>query len=107
MKTRRKYIRKFQKNKRKIIICNIAAGGQSIDLDDQHGGHPRVSLIVPSYSSTKLVQSLGRIYRAGSKSPAIQIIIFCSNTIEERISTRLNEKIGHLSQINDNDLIIK
>jgi SNF2 family DNA or RNA helicase len=101
---RKDNIKRFQKNIDKIIICNICAGGQSINLHDIHGDHPRVSLIVPSYSSTQLVQALGRIHRAGSKTPATQRIIFCSNTVEEHIAKKLKEKVNNLSNLNDTDL---
>ena len=99
-----KNINNFQTNKEKIIICNIQAGGQSINLHDELGGHPRVSLIVPSYSSTQLIQALGRINRAGSKSPSTQRIIFCSGTVEDHIAKKLKEKIKNLSSLNDTDL---
>ena len=101
---RKDNIRRFQKNQDKIIICNICAGGQSINLNDIHGDHPRISLIVPSYSSTQLVQALGRIHRAGSKTPATHRIIFCSNTVEEHIAKKLKEKVNNLASLNDNDL---
>ena len=101
---RMKNIEDFQENKRRVIISNICAGGQSINLHDKHGDHPRVSLIVPSYSSIQLIQALGRIHRAGSKTPCTQRIIFCSGTVEENIVKKLKEKIYHLSSINDNDL---
>jgi superfamily II DNA or RNA helicase len=104
LEERERNIRHFQRNKEKIIICNIRAGGQSINLHDEHGKHPRVSLIIPSYSSTQLLQALGRIHRASGKTPAIQKIIFCSGTIEESINNRLDKKMKHLNEINDNDL---
>jgi superfamily II DNA or RNA helicase len=104
LEERELHIRHFQKNKEKVIICNIRAGGQSINLHDIHGGHPRVSLIIPSYSSTQLIQALGRIHRAGSKTPATQKIIFCSGTIEDHINERLEKKMKYLKEINDNDL---
>ena len=103
---RKKNIKLFQKNLERIIICNIAAGGQSINLHDETGNFPRVSLIVPSFSSTQLIQALGRIHRAGSKSVATQRIIFCSGTVEEHICNRLKEKIKNLSSFNDDDLNI-
>ena len=101
---RMKNIEDFQENKRRVIISNICAGGQSINLHDKYGNHPRVSLIVPSYSSIQLIQALGRIHRAGSKTPCTQRIIFCSGTMEEHIVKKLKEKINNLSSINDNDL---
>ena len=103
---RKKNIDDFQENKKNIIISNICAGGQSINLHDKYGKNPRVSLIVPSYSSTQLIQALGRIHRASSKSYCTQRIIFCSGTVEEHICKKLKEKISNLENINDNDLNI-
>lgn len=102
---RERNIEEFQKNKEKIILCNIKAGGQSINLHDKYG-RPRISLISPSFSSTELIQALGRIHRAESKSPAIQRMIFCANTIEKKIAEKLNHKIKFLSDINNDDLFI-
>lgn len=99
-------INDFQNNRSRIIICNIKAGGQSISLHDIHGV-PRISLISPSFSSIELVQVLGRIYRAGAKTPALQRIIFCANTCEEIICNKLKEKIKFISKINDDDLFLE
>ena len=48
------------------------AGGTGLSLHDVNGEHPRVSLISPSFSAIDLKQALGRIHRAGAKSPAVQ-----------------------------------
>lgn len=98
-------IQSFQKNETKLIISTIASGGQSISLHDIHGDHPRVSLISPSFSSLDLEQVLGRIFRAGSKTPALQRIITCANTCEEVIRDRLNNKFRFTAKINDDDLV--
>jgi superfamily II DNA/RNA helicase len=97
-------IEKFQNNETNIILCSNGAGGLGISLHDLHG-KPRVSIISPSFSSQELVQSLGRIYRAGSQTPALQRIIYCANTCEEIICNRLKEKLNFLSKLNDNDLV--
>jgi superfamily II DNA or RNA helicase len=104
IKTREANIKLFQTNKRNIIICNIKAGGQSISLHDTHGGFPRVSLICPSFSSIELIQCLGRICRAGSKSPALQRIIFTNSKVEKLICDNMNKKIKFLNKLKDNDL---
>ena len=96
-------VRKFQENESKIIICNIAIS-QGISLHDLYGV-PRVSLVSPSFSATQLIQALGRICRAGSKTPALQRIIYCANTCEEIICNRIKSKLEFLSKLNDNDLI--
>ena len=97
-------ITNFLENKEKVIICNIKAGGVGINLQDKNGDFPRISLINPTWSSTDLKQCLGRIHRADSKSPSLQRIICCSNTIEEKICDRLNIKMSNIDSINDGDL---
>lgn len=104
MAERDKNIELFQKNKSKLLICTLQSGGQSISLHDTTGRHPRVSIIVPSYSSTDFVQALGRIHRAGTKSYCVQHIIFCANTQEEHICQKIKNKINFLTDLTDDDL---
>jgi hypothetical protein len=99
-------INNFQNNKEKIIILTLQSGGQSISLHDKNGHHPRVSIILPSFSSIDLIQALGRIHRAGVKSYCYQNIIFCANTYEENICNKIKNKIKFMKDINefnDND----
>lgn len=103
---RDKAIELFQDNKINIIICNIKAGGVGISLHDIHGGHPRASLISPTWNSTDLVQALGRIHRAGGKTLSLQRIIYVANTIEEKIADKLKIKLLNLNTINNGDLDI-
>jgi superfamily II DNA or RNA helicase len=91
----------FQNNTKDVILCQIQAGGVGISLHDIHGGHPRVALISPTWSAQDLVQALGRIHRANGKTPCLQRIIFCANTIEEQIAENLQVKINNYAQIND------
>jgi superfamily II DNA or RNA helicase len=104
IKERETHINNFMTNKERIIICNIESGGQSISLHDTIGNFQRVSLICPSFSSISLLQALGRIHRANSKSPAIQRIVFCADTVEESICNNIRNKIKCLSELNDSDL---
>lgn len=101
---REKNINLFQTNKTKIIICNIMAGGVGISLHDLQGGHPRASLISPTWSSTHLTQALGRIHRAGGKTKSLQRIIYAANTVEESISEKVRNKLRDLNSINNGDL---
>lgn len=101
---RNENIEKFQNNEVNLIICNINIGSLGISLHDLYG-KPRASIISPSFSSEQLIQSLGRISRVGSLSPAIQRIIYCAGTCEEIICNKLKEKLKFLSKLNDNDLI--
>lgn len=99
-------INQFQSNKKKIIICNIKAGGTGLSLHDIHGCHPRISVIFPNFSSNDLIQSLGRIHRAGAKTPSLQRIIFVANTFEENIADKLNKKLEFSKKLsNDINLI--
>lgn len=101
---REKNIKNFQENKTNVIICTIKAGNLGISLHDLYGV-PRVSLISPTFSSIDLIQTLGRINRQGSKTPALQRIIFCANTCEEIICNKVKKKLDFISKLNDNDLI--
>ncbi len=101
---RMRIIDDFQNNKTNIIILNIKAGGIGISLHDIHGGHPRVSLISPSWSSIDLIQALGRIHRAGGKTKTLQRIIYAANTVEERIADKLKIKLSNINSINNGDL---
>lgn len=97
-------IAKFQDDESRIILCMIQAGGVGINLHDTHGNHPRISLISPGFSAIELRQTLGRIHRAGSKSPAIQKIIFAAESIEMRVCSLVKNKLNNLDLVNDDDL---
>jgi len=97
-------IEKFQENRSKIIICNIKAGGIGISLHDIYGGHPRVSLISPTWSAIDLIQALGRIHRAGGKSKSLQRIIYAAETIEDKIADKIKYKLANINSINNGDL---
>lgn len=74
---RRYNITSFQQDQSRIMIANIRAGGVGISLQDRNGNYGRVSLISPTWSSIELKQALGRIHRAGGKTPCIQRIVYC------------------------------
>ena len=104
MEERDSNIKDFQDNKEKIIIANINAGGVGVSLHDTKG-RQRMSIISPSWSGIVLKQALGRIHRANSQSPAIQKLVFCAKTYEERIYEIIKEKMKTMSGINDGDLV--
>jgi Helicase conserved C-terminal domain len=105
-KARELEIQAFQDNLKKIIICNMAAGGVGVSFHDLSGKHPRVSLISPNYSGIQFVQALGRIHRAGGLSTCYQFIVFCAGTIEEEICIKIKAKLENLDALNDGDLSI-
>jgi SNF2 family DNA or RNA helicase len=104
LEERNKEINRFQKNIVRCIVCMIQVGGTAIDLEDTSGCHPRVSIISPSYSSIELIQALGRAHRSSSKSPCIQIILFCAGTYEENVANILKKKRDFILNITDDDL---
>ena len=103
LEERNQCIADFQSNKSRVIIAIIQAGGVGVSLHDLHG-IPRMSIISPTWSGQDLVQCLGRIHRAGAKTPAQQKLVFCADTYEERICEIIQKKITNIMGINDNDL---
>jgi superfamily II DNA or RNA helicase len=93
----------FQANTVHVILVNIQAGSAGISLHDLHG-RQRVSLISPTWAAIDMQQALGRIHRAGARSPALQRIVFVAQSMEERICALVNEKLGRLRTLNDGDL---
>jgi hypothetical protein len=101
---RQSIIDQFMSGKNKVILVSLSAGGAGISLHDDRGIAPRQSLISPSYSAIDLVQAVGRIWRAGSKSKATQRIIYASKTIEEEIAASITAKINNIETLNDGDI---
>jgi len=100
---RERNIAAFQSGQEQLIICNISV--ESISLHDVHGIRKRLSLISPNFSSTKLIQACGRIYRAGSQSACLQKIIFCSGTYEEQMCEKIKKKLDFIEKLNSNELM--
>jgi superfamily II DNA or RNA helicase len=98
-------IQRFQNNESPIILCSIPSGGVGISLHDIHGGHPRMSIISPTWSGQDLVQAVGRAHRAGAKTPVVQKIVYCAKTYETRICEIIKRKLMNISGINDGDLM--
>ena len=61
-------------------------------------------MISPSFSAIDLKQALGRIHRAGGKSPAIQKIIFAADSVEMGVCQAVRRKLTNLDLINDDEL---
>lgn len=99
-----KNIEMFQNNTNRIIILTAKSGSSSISLHDTDGKYPRVSIIIPTYSSIDLIQTLGRICRKGQKSPTLQILLYCAGTQEENISKAVKNKIKFIDRLTNHDL---
>lgn len=94
-------IQLFQQDKTRILITTIASGGASISLQDKIGKYPRYALISPPISATQLKQCLGRVDRSGAVTDSKQRLVFCRNTIEEKVALALNVKIRAMDFLND------
>lgn len=101
---RDKNIEDFQNDNERICICNIRSGGTGISLNDTHGNFPRVSIISPTWSAQDLIQVLGRIYRAKTKSKVFQRIIFCKDTVEDEVCGMIQNKVTNIAFINDGSM---
>lgn len=102
--TRDSEIKKFQRDATRICICMTQAGGTGLSLHDEHGNHPRISLISPSFSAIDLRQALGRIHRATGVTPAIQKIVFANDTVEMGVCKAVRKKLNNIDLINDDEL---
>lgn len=103
-KERQNDIDTFQKDTKRILIANLAAGNAGVSLHDLNGNYPRHTIISPSYSAINLLQALGRCHRANGKSPVIQKIMFAAGTIEEDACRKVQSKLQNLDALNDGDL---
>jgi hypothetical protein len=101
---RQRDIEDFNSDKKRIILCNIAAGGVGISLHDLNGNFPRASVISPTWSAVNLKQVFGRVHRAGALTKCVQYIVYAAGCIEEQICRRVEFKLQNLSTLNDGDL---
>jgi SNF2 family DNA or RNA helicase len=99
-KTRLFHVEQFQSNAHPLCLCMLPAGGVGLSLHDLHG-RQRYSLLSPSFDATQFKQALGRIHRIGSKSKAIQAIIYLANTREEQIAAGMQDRLKSLDLLND------
>lgn len=105
VKSRIQDVEDFGFDKKRIMLCNLAAGGQSINLHDLNGKYPRVSIINPSYSAIHLLQALGRIHRQGGLTKCYQRLVYAAGTREERMCYKVQYKLNNLSLLNDGELV--
>lgn len=103
---RDKNIADFQADKKRIIIINVKAGGAGLSLHDLNGNYPRIALLSPTPSAVDLRQALGRVWREGGKTKALQKIVFVANTVEEEVCEKVKLKLQALDTINDGDVAI-
>jgi hypothetical protein len=95
----------FQSDKKRIILANLAAGGECIDLQDITGKHPRALLCNPSYRAISVLQFLGRHDRAGAMSDCLTNLVLANGTIEVSVGAKFNAKKGYSDVLNDGDFV--
>jgi len=94
-------IGRFQCDHSRVILCNTAAGGVGVSLHDVTGKHPRVAIISPDWNEKSIIQAIGRVHRAGGKTPSQQRILFAAGTIEEQVEKSVRKKIRNLETLNE------
>lgn len=97
--------KRFQNNEEQVILVNVQSGGGGLSLHDLFGGHPRMSLISPSYSAVNMRQAVGRIWRDDAKTKAIQKLVCVAHTVEENVYHNVMKKLNNLDLLNDGDLV--
>lgn len=103
-KARWKDVDDFQSDKKRILICNLKAGGVALSFHDLIGKHPRAALLSPSFSAIDMLQALGRCHRQGGKTKVYQRIIYAANCIEEHACNKVQARLNNLSCLVDGDL---
>jgi superfamily II DNA or RNA helicase len=98
---RQQHIDGFQNDQERVIICNIAAGGVGVSLHDVTGQFPRAAIISPSWNEKDIIQTMGRVHRAGGKTPSMQRILFAAGTVEEKVQQSVVKKIKRLKTLNE------
>lgn len=94
----------FQDGETFVILCNLQSGGVGLDLHDVNN-RPRYSIILPSWSAVDLKQALGRTHRAGSKSAAVQKILYSDVPVEKKIAEAVKNKLHALDTLHDSEVI--
>lgn len=94
----------FQSGQVRVLVCQVDAGSESIDLHDVHGDHPRHVIVFPTYKAVTLIQVLGRAVRSGARSPVVQRIVYSSTGIESKIARAVERRLENLSLLTDGEL---
>lgn len=93
--------RAFQADECRLVICNTQAGGVSLNLHDIHGNYPRTAIISPDWNAKKILQTIGRVHRAGGKTPSQQHVLFAAGTVEEEVKDAVEAGMRNIGIINE------
>ncbi len=100
-KERQAGIEAFQEDRCRVIVCNTAAGGVGVSLHDVTGKHPRLAIISPDWNEKAIVQTMGRVHRAGGKTHSQQRVLFAAETVEADVEKSLRKKIRNMEILNE------
>lgn len=92
---------KFNNDEERIIICTIKKASTSISLHDLNGNHARTTYIMPPDSVLDLIQSIGRVWRAGVLTESEQNIVFSNCPEEQKLQYSIIGKINNISLLNN------
>ncbi len=107
LKRRQEYIDMFNDDRLRVLLCNMAAGGASINLHHTTlSKHPRQSLISPNFNAKQMHQVFGRIHRAGEQSDAIQRLLIAAGTVEEKVMSAVRKKIDNMRLLHQKDPLV-
>jgi hypothetical protein len=99
----------------RVLLCNQSVASTGIDLDDKHGGFPRICLVSPNYSSITAFQLGHRFHRLDTRSDAIVHFVFalrplrtpseCGDIIELKVLDALSRKSEVMKQTCDTEMM--
>lgn len=104
LKARQESVELFQRNDINTLLVNVAAGGECLSMQDLDGFHPRMGLVMPNPSATKMRQLFGRLPRDGGLSTAEYRVLLAAKTVETNIHRSIRAKLDNLDALNDADL---
>lgn len=88
-------LREFQNTDGPMVLLTSEVGGEGLDLQFSR---TLINYDLP-WNPMKVEQRIGRIDRIGQRSPSVEVLsLICEGTIEERVYTRLYERLGLIVQ---------
>ena len=96
---REKAVEDFQAGDKKIIICNVIAGGVGLTLTASQ------TILFNDYDwcSSSMMQCEDRIHRIGQKKKCNIYYMTANGTIDEKITKMLSEKLENINKVIDNE----